>query len=160
MTGSHTARAGDIARTHPALTDGETGLANQLHFDLIYNYLFDAGDRGLAFTVMMVSVGEAGAPVEQIRRVGQQIQEVTRSSDLVSHLGHRRYIVLLLGTNASGARVAADRIEAALAEFTSGPISFGLAPFTHDVEDAQTLLRSADAALLAAQATGGGVQFA
>ena len=28
-----------------------------MHFDLVYKYLFDAGDPGLPFTVMLVSAG-------------------------------------------------------------------------------------------------------
>lgn len=160
MIGSDGAGAGDLARTHPALTDAQTGLANGLHFDLVYNYLFDAGDRGLPFTVMLVSAGsDEHAEPEEIRSVGQCIHRVTRSSDLVSHVGRGRYVVLLLGTNAQGARVAADRVEAALAKVAPGPISFGLATYSRDVDDAQTLMRSADTALLAAEAMGGGVEF-
>ena len=36
-TGSDEMRVGDLARAHPALTDAQTGLANGLHFDLVYN---------------------------------------------------------------------------------------------------------------------------
>lgn len=161
MIGSDGVGAGELARAHPALTDSQTGLANGLHFDLVYNYLFDAGDRGLPFTVMLVSAGaDEHAPPEEIRRLGQCIHGVTRSSDLVSHVGHGRYVVLLLGTNAQGARIAADRIEAALANVAPGAISFGLATYAREIKESQALLRSADTALLAAEAMGGGVEFA
>ncbi len=160
MTVSDGVEARKIARTHPALTDAQTGLANRLHFDLIYNYLFDAGERGLPFVVMMVSAGmDASTTTEEIRQVGQQIRGAIRSSDLASHLGQGRYVVLLLGANAPSARIAADRVEGALADIAPGPISFGLATYTRDVEDSESLLRSADTALLAAQALGGGVQY-
>jgi len=161
MMGSDGVGAGDLARAHPALTDAQTGLANGLHFDLVYNYLFDAGDRGLPFTVMLVSAGaNDDSPPEEIRRLGQCIHGVTRSSDLVSHMGRGRYVVLLLGTNAQGARIAADRVEAALSGAAPGAISFGVATYAREVADSQALLRSADTALLAAEAMGGGVEFA
>src|SRR5688572_24412523 len=84
---------------HPALTDSETGLANGLHFDLVYSYLFAAGDRGLSFTVMLLSVGGDRLPRDQLKVVGQKVRTVTRDSDLVAHVGNGRYVVLLLGTN-------------------------------------------------------------
>lgn len=100
--------------------------------------------------------------MEKIRSIGQCIHGATRASDLVSHVGRGRFVVLMLGTNAQGARVAADRVEGALAELAPGTISFGLATYTQDTADAQSLLRAADTdtALLAAEAMGGGVEFA
>ena len=161
MIGSDAVDGGEVARTHPALTDAQTGLANRLHFDLVYNYLFDWGARGLPFVVMLVTVGLDATPTsEETRRVGQHIRGVMRTSDLVSHVGHGRYVVLLLGANAPGALIAADRVESAIADDVSGPISFGMATYHRDVASAETLLRSAETALLAAQAMGGGIEFA
>lgn len=166
------------ARNHPALTDTETGLANGLHFDLVYNYLFLAGNRGLPFTVMLVSAGSSevepdGAPSSggdppdldengssAVRELGQAIERTTRTSDLVSHVGSGRYVVLLLGTNVQGARIAADRIEAAVRRESTGPLSFGMAAYHDGYNEAQDLLQAADRALLAAEAAGGGVEFA
>jgi GGDEF domain-containing protein len=161
MTHSDRGGVGDLARAHPALTDARTGLANSLHFDLVYNYLFDAGDRGLPFTVMLVSAGaDDTAPPDLIRDIGQAIHRTTRTSDLVSHMGSGRFVVLLLGTNLQGGRIAADRIEVALADVAPGSVCFGLTSYSDDLEDAQALLRLADTALLAAEASGGGVEFA
>jgi len=154
-------QASDDARSHPALTDAQTGLANQLHFDLVYNYLFLAGNRGLPFTVMLVSAGSDGtAATAEIRSLGLAIESTTRDSDLVSHMGRGRYVVLLLGTNLQGGRIAADRIESALDGLAPGDVCFGLAAYKDGLTDSQALLRSADTALLAAEATGGGVEFA
>ena len=47
----------DHAIGHPALTDRPTGLANRLHFELVYSYLFQAADRGVAMTVLLLSFG-------------------------------------------------------------------------------------------------------
>ena len=150
-----------MARAHPALTDAQTGLANRLHFDLVYNYIFEAGDRGLPFTVMLVSAGaDENTSAELIRKIGQAIERTTRASDLVSHMGGGRYVVLLLGTNLQGGRIAADRIEVGLTDVALGVASFGLAAYSVEIKDSQTLLRTADTALLAAEAGGGGVEFA
>ena len=65
----------DHARSHPALTDAQTGLANRLRFDLVYNYLFLARNPGFSFTVLLVSaVEEARASTPEIRAMGQEIE--------------------------------------------------------------------------------------
>ncbi len=146
---------------HPALTDEQTGLANGLHFELVYSYLFAAGDRGLSFTVLLVSVGGPdGIPKERLKTVGQKVRATTRDSDLVAHVGSGRYVVLLLGTNLQGARIAADRLEIALGEVTAGSAAFGIAAYDRRMRDSSELLEAADRALLAAEAAGGGVELA
>jgi len=148
---------------HPALTDSQTGLANRLHFELVYSYLFVAGDRGMAFTVLLLSVGErddAERGPERLRAIGAAIHRTTRLADLVAHVGNGRYVVLLLGTNLSGARIAADRIESALQPLSPGRISIGLAPYDTRMTDAGALLEAADRALQTAETAGGGVELA
>lgn len=148
------------ARSHPALIDGQTGLANRLHFDLVYDYMFEAGDRGMPFTVMLVSAGaDERTPSKSIRELGEAVERTTRNSDLVSHVGGGRYVVLLLGTNLQGGRIAADRVEMALKGLAPGPVCFGLTAFSESFESSQDLLRAADTALLTAEAAGGGVEF-
>jgi GGDEF domain-containing protein len=160
MLAKQHAQGRELAIGHPALTDSLTGLANGLHFELVYSYLFSAGDRGLAFTVMLLSVGGAeGVPKERQRTVGQKIHDTTRDSDLVAHVGGGRYVVLLLGTNLQGARIAADRLEMALAELAEGPVAVGLVAYDRRMKDSSELLEAADRALLAAEAAGGGVEI-
>ncbi len=160
LTSDHPEAEG-YARSHPALTDAQTGLANRLHFDLVYHYLFEAGNRGMPFSVLLVSRGtDAQESAEKLRTVGTAIERTTRNSDLVSHVGAGRYVVLLLGTNLQGARIAADRIELALGGVGTGPVSFGLVAYSDSFTSSQELLRAADTALLAAEAAGGGVQLA
>ncbi len=160
MLGKQHAQGRAHAIGHPALTDTTTGLANGLHFELVYSYLFSAGYRGLSFTVMLVSLGGPDAvPEDQLRSVGQRIQETTRDSDLVAHVGRGRFVVLLLGTNLQGARIAADRIEMSLADTNAAALSFGLAAYDNTMQDPESLLARADKALLAAEAAGGGLEF-
>ena len=152
--------AGAAARSHPALIDPETGLANRLHFDLVYNYLFAAGARGLPFTVMVVSAGSGGPDSEELAVLGQTIHGATRRSDLVTHRGGGRFVVLLLGTNLSGARVAADRIEGSLGPVARAPVCFGVSAYAREVESSDALLAAAETALESAEAAGGGIEYA
>src|SRR5687767_5089780 len=146
---------------HAALTDPQTGLANGLHFDLVYSYLFAAGDRGLSFTVTLVSVGGPDRiPNDMLRTVGEKVRSTTRDSDLVAHVGSGRYVVLLLGTNLQGARIAADRLEIALGELSERRAAFGLVAYSRLMKDSVELLEAAERALLAAEESGGGVELA
>lgn len=159
MLSSDHAEARAAAAAHPALVDSLTGLGNRIHFELVYGYLFEAGDRGLTFTVMLISCGGHTSADEEIKSIGEAIKRTTRSSDLVSHLGDGQYVVLLLGTNLSGARIATDRIESALREAATTQVSFGLASYAPDMKESVELIEAAERALLAAQAAGGGVEL-
>jgi len=142
---------------HPALTDRATGLANQLHFDLVYGYLFAAADRGYPLTLMLVS-----APAhdeEVLRAVGERIQDMTRAADLVAHLGDGRFGVILMGCNVSGGRLAADRVETALAEVGPGPACIGLAAYQPEMKQSSDLLAVTTEALRRSEAAGGGLEM-
>ena len=158
LTSDH-AEARAAAAAHPALVDPVTGLANRLHFELVYGYLFEAGDRGMAFSIMLISCGEDDPSDEDIKAIGDAVDRTTRNSDLVAHVGAGRYVVLLLGTNLPGARIATDRIELALRDAATGPVAFGLASYTPNMSESIELLNTAERALLAAEAAGGGVEL-
>ena len=144
---------------HPALTDEYTGLANRLHFELVYSYLFNGADRGVPMALMLVSVGGDSDP-DGLRELGELFQQISRSADLSSHLGHGRFAVLMLGTNMMGARVGADRFLDMLAGHTPGIVSIGLAGYRPHMKEASELLEAADAALRAAEEAGGGLEMA
>ncbi len=142
---------------HPALTDRTTGLANLLHFDLVYGYLFAAADRGVPITLMLVS---APAPDEAAERtLAACLKDSTRTSDLVAHLGDGRFGVLLVGCNLSGGRLAADRVETALRSAATGPVAIGLAAFHPEMKKASDLLEATNAALRRSEAAGGGLEM-
>ena len=67
--------------------------------------------------------------------VGTRVQETTRTADLAAYLGHGRFVVLLLGANLQGARIAADRLEVALGELPAGPLSIGLAMYRRSADN-------------------------
>lgn len=142
---------------HPALTDENTGLANRLHFELVYSYLFNGADRGVPLTLMLVSTPAPGQ--DTLRALGERIQTTTRTSDLVAHLGGGRFIVILLGTNLSGGRIAADRMEMALQGVAVGTVAIGLATYRAEMKESSDLLKAVDDALRKAEAAGGGVEL-
>lgn len=143
---------------HPALTDESSGLANRLHFELVYSYLFEGADRGVPLTLLLISTP---APTPDVMRaLGERIQDIARSSDLVAHLGNGRFVVTLLGSNLSGGRVAADRFETALLEAASGPVALGLASYKEGMKEPTDLLEAVDKALRQAEAKGGGLVMA
>jgi diguanylate cyclase (GGDEF)-like protein len=111
----------------------------------------------LAFTVMLATCQADGDDV--VRAVAEAVQRTTRTSDLVAHVGGGRFVVLLLGTNLQGARIAADRVEVSLESVATGAVSFGLASYAPDLETSTLLLDAAERALETAQAAGGGVEF-
>ena len=143
---------------HPVLTDSATGLANRLHFELVYSYLFHGADRGVPLTLMLISTGVSEP--DGFRAVGEMFQRSTRASDLVAHMGEGRFIVLLLGSNISGARIAADRLEMAIQSISPQPVAIGIAAFDENMKESSQLLEAVDNALQAAQAAGGGTEMA
>lgn len=148
----------DHAIGHPVLTDESTGLANRLHFELVFGYLFHGADRGVPLTLMLVatSVTDPGG----LRALGEKFRASMRSSDLVAHLGEGRFVLLLLGCNISGGRIAADRVEMALQGFAPTPVSIGLAAYTPEMKEPPQLLAAAEGALATAVAAGGGIEMA
>jgi len=152
----------DPVTEHPALTDAQTGLANRLHFELVYRYLFLAGDRGVPFALLLLTVDhDAEAPGgEALRALGDTIRRATRLSDLVAHVDGHRFVVLLIGTNLPGARIAADRIEGTLRAVTRAKVSAGVASFSPELTDPAMLVTAAETALRKARAAGGGVEMA
>jgi GGDEF domain-containing protein len=142
---------------HPALTDSDTGLANRLHFELVYSYLFHGADRGVPLTLLVLST--ASPNLETIRAIGVRLQDSTRAADLVAHLGGGRFAMLLLGSNLQGGRVAADRVDRALEGVSPTPLCIGVAAYTREMKDPTDLLEAADNALRKAEGAGGGVEL-
>jgi diguanylate cyclase (GGDEF)-like protein len=158
MLGRENAQGREHAIGHPAVTDPQTGLANRLHFELVYSYIFAAGNRGVTFSVMLISVGDS-LDEEHLQSSGEKIERTTRDSDLVAYLGGGRFVVLLLGTNLPGARVAADRVEMTLSDDDCDAVSIGLAAYSPEMRQSSELLEAVDKAVSAAEAAGGGIEF-
>lgn len=142
----------DHAEGHPVLTDLITGLGNRLHFEVVYSYLFAGADRGVPLTVMLVSVSVSDR--DELAELGSRIQLISRSSDLVAHLGDGRFIFLLLGCNLPGALLAADRFEEAFGKVTTTKPAIGLAPYRDDHDEPEELLEAVGGAVEASEKSG------
>jgi GGDEF domain-containing protein len=143
---------------HPALTDSDTGLANLLHFELVFSYMFQAADRGAPLTIMLVSTPVSDP--RMLRALGETVGGTTRSADLVAHLGGGRFLVILLRTDLQGAKIAARRLQGALCEVTTGPVSIGIAGYQDHMKEPPELLAEVDRAIRRAEEAGGGVELA
>ncbi len=146
------------AAGHPALTDSDTGLANLLHFELVFSYMFQAADRGAPLTVMLVSTPVTDA--RMLRTLGKTMGGTTRSADLVAHLGNGRFMVILLRTDLAGAKIAARRVQGALLEVATGPVAIGIAGYEDHMKEPPDLLAEVDRAIRRAEEAGGGVELA
>lgn len=157
----------EAAGGHPALTDETTGLPNRLHFDTVYQVLFQAGDRGVPVTVALVDLdgfeeyvqeeGE-GAGEELLRETGGALRSIVRLSDLPARLEGDRFAVLLMDCNLAGGRVAAERFQSVLAPVLQErgvTVSIGIATYRDGMEEARELLDAAEGALLMAKGAGG-----
>lgn len=94
-----------------------------------------------------------------LRRVAAQLVKTERLTDVAARLGGEEFALLLPDTDAQGAFLVAERMRAAIrSTFHEGPLpvtmSFGIASYPDDGDDADTLFRAADGALLAAKAAG------
>jgi diguanylate cyclase (GGDEF)-like protein len=96
--------------------------------------------------------------------VGQRLSALVRDSDIVARLGGDEFVLVLTGTGQDAARAAAAVAAKVLAELGrpytvrghelhSTP-SIGIALFPADGEDADTLMKNADAAMYHAKAAG------
>jgi diguanylate cyclase (GGDEF)-like protein/PAS domain S-box-containing protein len=154
---------------HDALHDPLTGLANRtLLYDRLHHALAQSerehGDTGVLFVdldnfkqvndVYGHRVGD-----ELLAALGGRLQMAVRPADTVARMGGDEFVVVCEHADETGALALADRLEAAIAvPVAAGGVehslsaSIGIA-LGHD--DADTLLRDADAAVYRAKAAGG-----
>jgi diguanylate cyclase (GGDEF)-like protein len=151
---------------HPALTDGETGLPNRLHFDTVFEVLFATGSRGVPMMVLLLEMEDfeawagSGDPEEVgriLRSVGGSLAPLVRQSDLVARTGEDRFSFCLLDCNMAGAVLVADRIDDLLDSVrarTKLGFSLGGAAFNLEMKHSEDLVGAAEEALRTAQDRG------
>ena len=96
--------------------------------------------------------------------VAQRLKRTMRDSDIVARLGGDEFVVVLTGLNDGGARAAASIADKLMSELSQPYLvhghtlhstpSVGISVFPVDGEDADTLMRNADAAMYHAKSMG------
>jgi len=149
----------------PDLVDETTGLSNERHFDILYDFAFAAGDRGIPLTLVMIQVDDVGAASgdgrgvdPRVARAGALLGGGTRDMDVVAHLGGGRFICLLMDCNFQGGVVFSDRIRRLADNLKNGwqlSLSLGMASYREGMEEAAELRREAVRSLEKALKEGG-----
>jgi diguanylate cyclase (GGDEF)-like protein len=151
---------------HPALTDAQTGLPNQLHWDTVFGVMFAAGERGIPLTLLFLAVSrypawcldkEAAEVDRAFALLGQALGSTTRQSDLSARTQEDRIAFLLLDCNLAGGRLVADRLDAILdpvRQKTGLSFNMGVASHNREMTRSEDLVRAAEEALRTAQDRG------
>ena len=149
------------------LTDSLTGLASQWHFDLIFDFVFELGDRGVPMTLVLFEIDGLSAHIAErggdakeaaIGGFGGKLAQVSRKMDLMARYGDERFMCLLLQCNVQGGMVFADRIRSDAEEFTAATgltLSAGVSAYTAEMKERDDLSTSVRRCLEAAQLAGG-----
>ncbi len=149
------------------LTDPLTGLPSQWHFDLIFDFVFELGDRGVPMTLVLFGIdgldayaGDRGDDGKDavIEGFGKLLGVGSRKIDLAARHGEDRFMCLLLVCNLQGGMLFADRIRAEADGFTKATgltVSAGVAAYTDEMKRRDDLTAAVSKALAAAQQTGG-----
>ncbi|MEA2212850.1 MAG: hypothetical protein QOF83_2798 [Solirubrobacteraceae bacterium] len=156
--------------TYQALHDQLTGLANRMQFTTgLRSAVHDARERREEVSLFYVDLDrfkpvndEYGHEVgdELLTAVGERLKGCARASDVVARLGGDEFGILVSAPSTSDLAQLPDRITAAFGRpfHVAGQqillgASVGRSVFPADADDAQTLLRHADAAMFAAKRT-------
>jgi diguanylate cyclase (GGDEF)-like protein len=143
-----------------AACDGLTGVGNRRSFDEgLAREILRAGRSRRPLSLVMLDIDHfkklndthghhAGDTV--LRRVGKQLSEECRSSDLVARYGGEEFAALLPDTDLEQAKALAERLRIVIAEETEElrvTASFGVASCPDHASTPAELVRAADAAL-------------
>ena len=178
MTEDITARKKqEIALEHLALHDGLTDLPNRtLMFDRLRQAILASKREHHPLALLMMDLdrfkeindtfGHHGGD-DVLRHVSDRLKGQLRESDTVARLGGDEFAIILPGVvDEAAAGATAARILQALQEplmIEDEPLevraSVGIALFPRHAEDADTLLRRADAAMYEAKRAGAGIAF-
>lgn len=149
------------------LTDPLTGLSSHWHLDMIFDFVFELGDRGVPMTLVLfeidglaahVAEGGADAKDAALRGFGRVLAEGSRKMDLTARYGEERFMSLLLACNVQGGMIFADRTRAEAKGITASTgltLSAGVAAYTGEMKERADLETAVKRCLEAAQLAGG-----
>ena len=153
-----------------AATDALTGLPNSRSCrDNLKRMVAHAGRTVAPMSAVMFDLDHFkqvndrfshGAGDDVLAAVGEALRATLRDSDFGGRYGGEEFLMLLPGTDQSGAQQVAEKLRTAIEalEFQQPELSvtasFGIASYPLDALDADSLVRVADRALYAAKAKG------
>ena len=151
-----------------ATTDGLTGLKNHRTFQEKLAQEFERSQRyrtPLSLALLDVDKFKTfndtfGHPAGDsvLKTVASLLQENARNTDFVARYGGEEFVVILPGTDAAGARIAADRmraaIEYALWDLRPITVSIGIATCTVEAAGPASFVADTDRALYASKERG------
>jgi GGDEF domain-containing protein len=121
-----------------AIYDRETGLLAYWYFSLrMEEEVVRCGRYGQTFSLLLLEAQTGRWASDDEKALFKMLGDSFRDSDLVAHLGNLRFIVLMTSTDAPGAMVVQERLEA---DEQFRDISVGLASFPADGENSEQLL--------------------
>jgi diguanylate cyclase len=153
-------------------TDELTGLLNMRAFRTLLEKEITIVERyPQPFTLMMIDVdglkkvndhfGHA-AGTRLLKTVAGSISDCVRTSDVLARYGGDEFVILMPRTRSEAARIAAERIRAAVhnssfemnGQYIAASVSIGIASFPESVEAAGNVLEKADVALYESKQSG------
>lgn len=157
-----------------AVTDGLTGLYNHRHLhERLALEIERSGRNGLPLSLLMIDLDHFksyndrnGHPSgdELLRQLARIMGDGRRANDFVARYGGEEFSIVLVDTPKFTAAQVAERLRARVADyhFEYGEeqpggqvsVSIGVASFPDDAQEAEALVRHADAALYAAKHAG------
>lgn len=154
--------------TDPRLVDELTGLSNELHFQILFDFAFPAAARGISLALVLFEIegfeayrrrngGEAAT--EAVRHFAAVLDGTSREMDVTARLHGPRFLSLLRDCNLSGALVYTDRVQrhARTVQKRYGlTIAMGVAAYEPGMEGPDDLLEEAKGALARSVAEGAG----
>jgi diguanylate cyclase (GGDEF)-like protein len=162
-------RAANGALETLAITDGLTGLYNHRHFyDTLARELQRASRELRPLSILLVDLDHFkqyndrhGHPEGDaaLRRVGQQIREAVRESDVVFRYGGEEMAVVLPDCSPEQVAAVAEKVRAAVEDIGHADrapitVSIGAAAYANDGARSEDLVAAADAALYEAKRGG------
>jgi len=160
---------GSVPRpTDPRLIDELTGLSNEWHFRILFDFAFAAGDRGIPLTLVLFEIEgfedyrrEHGsdAAAKALRAFGTILGESTRDMDVTVRLHGARFLSLLRDCNLQGGLIFVDRVQvrtSSVEEEFGLHVAMGIAAYEEEMEESEELLDAAKRALARSVQIGSG----
>lgn len=153
-------RGGALPRPNdPRLIDELTGLSNEWHFRILFDFAFAGGDRGIPLTLVLFEIegfedyrrtNGSDLAADALRHFAGLLGGTTRDMDLTVRLHGARFLSLLRDCNLQGALVFADRVQditESLEEEYGLTVAMGMAAYDDAMESSEDLMDAAKKAL-------------